>query len=294
VVIRKTAGTRGSRKAARASRSDAERAGGLARELSLARKAALSAAKILLRYWNDRSFEVAQKGRNNPVTTADLEADRAIREILRAGFPDYGWLSEETADDPARLGRRRVWIVDPLDGTKEFINRIPEFCVAIALAEDGVPILGVTYNPARREMYWAARGMGCHLGTRGVKVTRTRVLRRATVLASRSEIARGEWQVFEGIASVSPTGSVAYKLAMVAAGRGDATFTRSPKSEWDVASGAALIAEAGGRMTDIEGNELRFNQPSPKFHGLIASNGILHERLRELARRQGLVSAELR
>jgi myo-inositol-1(or 4)-monophosphatase len=297
VAIRKRRtrrGASGSRKQARISRAGAKREGGLARELALARKAALAAADILLRYYSDRSFDVAQKGRDNPVTSADLEADRTIREILCAGFPDYGWLSEETVDDPARLERRRVWIVDPLDGTKEFINRIPEFCVAIALAEDGVPILGVTYNPARREMYWAARAMGCHLGTRRVKVTRTRELARAKVLASRSEVARGEWQVFDGTVGVSPTGSVAYKLAMVAAGRGDATFTRSPKSEWDVASGAALIAQAGGRMTDIEGNELRFNQRLPKFHGLIASNGILHEKLRSLAREQGLVSAELR
>ncbi len=268
----------------------ASTAGSLDRELKLARRAAMAAGAILRGYWNDRSYQVGSKGRDNPVTSADLAADSAIKKILRDGFPDYGWLSEETADDRERLKAHRVWIVDPLDGTKEFINRVPEFCVAIALAEDGAPILGVTYNPIRREMYWAARGIGCHLGHRAVRVTRTRVLKRATVLASRSEVARGEWLVFKGIVGISPTGSVAYKLAMVAAGKGDATFTRSPKSEWDIASGAALIAEAGGKMTDIEGNALRFNQSSVKRHGLIASNGILHDALRDLARRQGLMS----
>jgi myo-inositol-1(or 4)-monophosphatase len=262
---------------------------GLERELGLARQAALAAGAILRRHWNERSYKVGFKGRGNPVTSADLEADRAIRKILAAGFLDYGWLSEETADDKSRLSARRVWIVDPLDGTKEFINRVPEFCVAIALAEDGVPVLGVSYNPIKRELFWAARGMGCHLGARRVRVTRTRTLRRANVLASRSEVARGEWQVFDGQVEVSPTGSVAYKLARVAAGKGDATLTRSPKSEWDVASGAALIAEAGGRMTDIDGHELRFNQPSVRLHGLIASNGILHDDLRRLARRHGLM-----
>jgi myo-inositol-1(or 4)-monophosphatase len=261
----------------------------LTRELKAARKAALEAGAILRRFWSDRSYKVGSKGRDNPVTSADFAADRAIRKILREGFPDYGWLSEETADSRERLSARRVWIVDPLDGTKEFINGVPEFCVAIGLAEDGVPILGVTYNPIRREMFWAARGLGCHLGARRVRVTRTRVLKRATVLASRSEIARGEWLVFKGIVGVSPTGSVAYKLARVAAGLGDATFTRSPKSEWDIASGAALIAEAGGKMTDIEGREVRFNQASVKRHGLIASNGILHTALRKAARRQGLL-----
>ncbi len=258
-------------------------------ELKLARKAALAAGAILRGYWNDRSFKVGSKGRNNPVTTADMEADSAIKKILRAGFPGYGWLSEETADDHERLAARRVWIVDPLDGTREFINRVPEFCVALALAEEGAPVLGVTYNPIRRQLFWAARGLGCHLGTRRARVTRTHSLKRATVLASRSEVARGEWQVFDRIMGVTPMGSVAYKLAMVAAGKADATFTRSPKSEWDIASGAALIAEAGGRMTDIEGREVRFNQRSVERHGLIASNGILHDSLRDLARREGLL-----
>ena len=151
-----------------------------------------------------RGLKVGSKGHDNPVTEADLEADSAIKKLLRDPFPAYGWLSEETADNDDRLKCRRVWIVDPLDGTKEFINGIPEFAVAIALIEDGVPILGVTYNPIKREMYWSARGVGCHLNTRRVRVTRTRTLKRATVLASRSETARGEWQVFSRDAESEP------------------------------------------------------------------------------------------
>jgi myo-inositol-1(or 4)-monophosphatase len=254
----------------------------LAREVKLALKAAREAGKILRRYYRS-SYEVGSKGRDNPVTTADLEADRTLREMLTRGFPAYGWLSEETADNDDRLGRKRVWIVDPLDGTKEFIKHIPEFSVAIGLVERGRPVLGVTYNPIKGEMYWAARGMGCHLGRRRVRVSRTRSLRRAKVLASRSEVARGEWEVLRGTLRPSPTGSVAYKLAMVAGARGDATFTRSPKSEWDVASGAALIIEAGGSITDLHGRPLRFNRRRPRFSGLVASNGILHQRLVTIA-----------
>jgi myo-inositol-1(or 4)-monophosphatase len=255
----------------------------LKRELTLAKKAARVAGEILRGHWRLGGYEIGSKGVDNPVTAADLEADRALKKLLHDPFPDYGWLSEETVDNDARLKCRRVWIVDPLDGTKEFINGIPEFSVAIALVEDGAPILGVTYNPIKREMYWAARSVGCHLNTRPVHVTRTRTLKRATVLASRSETARGEWQVFHGMLKVSPTGSVAYKLAMVAAGKGDATFTRSPKSEWDIASGAALIIEAGGMITDIKGREIRFNQPSVKLEGLIADNGFLHRELIKVA-----------
>jgi myo-inositol-1(or 4)-monophosphatase len=255
----------------------------LTRELKLAKKAAREAGEILRGYWKREGLKVGSKGPGNPVTQADLEADSAIKKALRDPFPSYGWLSEETVDNDDRLKCRRVWIVDPLDGTKEFINGIPEFAVAIALIEDGAPILGVTYNPIKREMYWSARGVGCHLNTREVRVTRVRTLRRATVLASRSETARGEWQVFHGMLIVSPTGSVAYKLAMVAGGKADATFTRSPKSEWDIASGAALVVEAGGTITDIKGRALRFNQRDVKLEGLIADNSVLHGALMKVA-----------
>jgi len=141
----------------------------------------------------------------------------------------------------------------------------------------------VTYNPITREMFWSARGKGCHLNSEAVRVTRTPVLHRAKVLTSRSETARGEWEVFHGQLKVSPTASVAYKLALVAAGKGDATFTRSPKSEWDIASCAALHAEAGGTMTDIHGTRIRFNQRHVKVAGMIADNTLLHAALVKVA-----------
>lgn len=255
------------------------------REAACAREAALAAGEILKRYYRG-SYKIGSKGRDNPVTTADLEADRAIRERLTAAFPDYGWLSEETVDSDERLAKRRVWIVDPLDGTKEFIKGIPEFCVAIGLVDRGEPVAGVTYNPIKREMFWSARGLGCYLGKNRVRVTRTRMLHRASVLASRSETARGEWEVFRGTLKAVPTGSVAYKLAMVAGGLADATFTRSPKNEWDICSGAALIIEAGGTITDIDGRPLKFNRRRTKCAGLIASNGLLHPALVRIAPHQ--------
>ncbi|MGH8011065.1 MAG: 3'(2'),5'-bisphosphate nucleotidase CysQ [Candidatus Binataceae bacterium] len=256
--------------------------GAYANQLALARKAALAAGAVLERYYRERGFEIGSKGRDNPVTTADLEADRTLREMLCAGFPDYGWLSEETADNGERLTRERVWIVDPLDGTKEFIKGVPEFAVAIALSERGEAVLGVTYNPIKRELVWGARGSGCFLGEREVRVTRTRMLKHAVVLASRSETSRGEWRAYEGMVEVKAVGSVAYKLALVAAGAADATFTRSPKSEWDIASGAALIEAAGGRITDIERRPMAFNKRSVKLKGLVASNGLVHEELERL------------
>jgi myo-inositol-1(or 4)-monophosphatase len=278
-MIKKKTIASAARKGASAKKITRGGSGDLSRELNLAKRAARTAGEILRGHWRRGGYTIGSKGKDNPVTQADLEADHAIKRMLQEPFPEYGWLSEETADSADRIGRRRVWIVDPLDGTKEFINGVPEFCVAIALIEDGEPILGVTYNPIRREMFWGARGLGCHLNTKPVRVSRTRLLHRAKVLASRSEAARGEWQVFHGKLIVSPTGSVAYKLALVAAGKGDATFTRSPKSEWDIASGAALIALGGGTITDIRGRKLSFNNRNVKLEGMIADNTTLHRQL---------------
>jgi myo-inositol-1(or 4)-monophosphatase len=257
-----------------------------ARELEAAREAALAAGEILERHYRDRGFKVDQKGKDNPVTTADFEADHRLKEMLHGGFPEYGWLSEETADDGARLRYERVWIVDPLDGTKEFIKGIPEFVVAIALAERGVPVLGVTYNPIRHEMFSGARGTGVQLNGQRVRVTPRGSIENATVLASRSETSRGEWKAYEDRIKIDPIGSVAYKLALVAAGRADATFTLTPKSEWDIASGTALVLEAGGRITDLDGRDFRFNQDPPKLKGFVASNGLIQDAIERMLPRK--------
>lgn len=252
------------------------------RELHVARDAALATGEILQRYFRDGGYEIESKGKNNPVTTADFEADSILKQILRDAFPAYGWLSEETADNSDRLTRERVWIVDPLDGTKEFIKGIPEFVVAIALADNGVPVMGVTYNPIKDELFCGVRGAGCTLDGKAVTVSDTHALEHATILASRSETARGEWKAYEGRVIVRPIGSVAYKLALVAAGQADATFTLTPKNEWDIASGVALIVAAGGRVTDLHGGEVSFNQREVRTPGFVASNGHLHAQLERM------------
>src|SRR5579863_1523334 len=252
------------------------------RELQIARDAALAAGEILQGYFRDGGYQIDSKGKNNPVTTADFEADSELKQILREAFPAYGWLSEETVDSDDRLARERVWIVDPLDGTKEFIKGIPEFVVAIALTDRGVPVMGVSYNPIKHELFCGVRGAGCYLDGKQVTVSDTRTLDHATILASRSETARGEWKAYEGRVIVKAIGSVAYKLALVAAGRADATFTLTPKSEWDIASGVALIIAAGGRVTDLDGAEVTFNRRDVKTPGFVASNGYLHAQLERM------------
>src|SRR5690606_27868259 len=175
--------------------------------------------------------------------------------------------------------------VDPIDGTRSFIAGRPEFTLSLGLVEDGEPVVGVVYNPARDEMYYATRGAGAGLGLADGSVERLSASTRGaegriTLFASRSETAAGGLEGMRGGWNVQPVGSTAYKLAYVAAGRGEAFLSRGPKSEWDVCAGVLLVAEAGGRVTDIRGRLPGFNRSDPFVRGVIAANPALHEVLR--------------
>jgi len=236
-------------------------------DLELAERAAREAGKVILGYYQDE-YEIQEKGKGNPVTTADLEADKVLESTLLGARPDDGWLSEETADSPARLDCSRVWIVDPIDGTKEFIKGIPQFAISIALAAEGQIVVGVIYNPAKDELYSAARGLGLTLNGKPAHVSDLTDLSKASILASRSEVARGEFDVFKDDYEITPIGSIAYKLALVAAGQADLTFTLTPKNEWDFAAGSLLVTEGGGRVLVLGGHPQTFNCPDPLVTGV--------------------------
>lgn len=226
-------------------------------------------------------FETAQKANLDPVTTADLEANRILREILSGHFPAYGWLSEETRDDPTRLTKDRVWIVDPIDGTKEFVTRIPEFAVSVALVEQGSPVVSAIYNPAVDELYTSVRGQGTWCNGARTKAEHP-LSTRPVILASRSEIKRGEFKPFEAKAEIRPVGSIAYKLALIAAGQADATFSLGPKNEWDIAAGVLLVQEAQGKVTDQTGHPFLFNQPQTLVNGIVATTAQAYEAIHTL------------
>ncbi len=250
-----------------------------ARELQVAVDAAQEAGRVVREVY-EQPFEVREKSHDNPVTEADLRANACIQARIEAAFPTDGWLSEETADSSARLSRRRVWIIDPLDGTKEFTQHVPEFCVCIALVDDGEPVVGVCYNPITDEMFAAARGHGLTVNGAPARTTSLADVAQARVLASRSEDKRGEWDAYKSRMRVELTGSVAFKLALIAAGRADGTFSLTPKHEWDICAGAALLIEGGGRITDCHGKPLRFNSEKPLLPGIIATNAALFDPIR--------------
>ncbi|MBA5866783.1 MAG: 3'(2'),5'-bisphosphate nucleotidase CysQ [Nitrospira sp. CR1.3] len=214
-------------------------------------------------------FEVKTKKDRSPVTTADLEVDRILHEMQQTHFPEDGWLSEESPDDLGRLDRERVWIVDPIDGTRAFVNKLQEFCISAALVEKGAPLAAVIFNPSTGELFSAIRGQGLLVNGAPAAEPRSHECS-PLVLANPRELQSGRWAVLDGTARCRPMHSIANALALVAAGRVQATITAEPENEWDIAAGVLLIQEAGGTITDADGNPFRFNRPKPVFRGVVA------------------------
>lgn len=239
--------------------------------------AALDRAVAVLARFTSGDIESKRKAGGDPVTEADTAIDAVLKEMLPR--PGEGWLSEETEDDPSRLACSRVWIVDPLDGTREFIAGIPEWSVSVGLVEDARPVAGGIANPATGEIFLGALGAGVTLNGRPTRMSDRASLAGAEVLASRTEAARGEWRHHDGRFTVRPTGSVAYKLALVAAGLADATWTLKPRHEWDVAAGVALILAGGGRAATKGNTDPLFNQRKPLLPRLTAGPVALVEEI---------------
>jgi myo-inositol-1(or 4)-monophosphatase len=241
-------------------------------------EAGIEAARTVFARFTPGAIETEYKIGHDPVTEADRAVDAVLRQnLLRDG---EGWLSEETVDDLTRLDKSRVWVVDPLDGTREFVQGIPEFCVSIGYVENGRPVAGGICNPATNETIIGAMDCGVTYNGKPAKPSQRTTLKGSLILASRSEVKRGEWQQFQsGEYQIRPMGSVAYKLGLVAAGLADVTFTLTPKNEWDVAAGAALVASAGGFVSTLENTPLQCNRKNPLLTGLLASGPFLREEL---------------
>jgi myo-inositol-1(or 4)-monophosphatase len=241
---------------------------------------ALGGAMEILRGLSPGDLSVEHKAGAGPV----CEADRRVNDFLCRTLPGAGdgWLSEETRDDHGRLSKRRVWVVDPIDGTHEFLDGIPEWAISIGLVEDGHAVAGGIANPATGEVFLGSMETGVIYNGKAARVTGRETIDGALVLASRSEFDRGEWERCRSRPfTVKPVGSVAYKLALVAAGLADATWTLVPKHEWDVAAGVALVLAAGGQVQTLDGARPRFNRSPPRFTGLAACSPALGGAVRE-------------
>ena len=257
----------------------------LEQELNVARTAALAAAEAVRAiYLRDDVAHTEKADGKGPLTEADLAADRILTEALMAAFPDDGLLSEETTDNPSRLAKRRVWIIDPLDGTREFTEKIPEFVVSVGLTIDGKAALGVLVNPATGEVFTGVVGEGATYNGKPCTVTDHGTLQGARLLVSRSEMKKGWFDSYGDDVALRPCGSVAYKFGLVAAGLAEATFTPKPRNEWDLLGGVACVLAAGGASCDLTGDDYVFNRPDPLQHGVLGSNAALRDTVYGLMR----------
>ncbi len=246
-----------------------------AADLALLVTAAREAGEIALGHWR-RDPEVWDKGGNDPVSEADFAVDRHLRERLLAARPGYGWLSEETPDSADRLGCERVFIVDPIDGTRAFVDGQETWAHSLAVTEAGEVTAGVVFLPAKNRLYAAALGEGARLEGALIAASPRTEAPGARVLANRTNFEPGNWTVPPDDLERSFRPSLAYRLALVGEGRFDAMLTLRDAWEWDIAAGALIAAEAGGIVTDRTGAPIRFNAPGARAPGVLAAAPGVH------------------
>ncbi len=247
-------------------------------DLILLTEAAQEAGRIALRYTGPEARVWDKPGGAGPVTEADLAVNTMLERDLRAARPAYGWLSEETEDSAERLGRDRVFIIDPLDGTRSFMEGARTWAHALAIVERGEVQAAVIYLPMMDKLYSAAKGEGAFLNGRPITPSTRDTLSGATLLAARPAMAAEHWRAVPNVKR-SHRPSLAYRTALVAEGRYDAMLTLRPTWEWDIAAGDLLLREAGAATSDRYGTKLRFNNPDPRQMGMVAAPSTLHQGL---------------
>ncbi len=255
-----------------------------ASDLSLLEAAAREAGG-LARNLLTKPLQIQSKGAAGPVTNIDFAVDALLTERLRNARPDYGWLSEETPDVPAeRIDKARTFMLDPIDGTAALIGKAPQWTISIGVVEHGRAFAGIVYNPMTDEMFVGAPGAHATLNGRPMRASSRDSIEGARMIGQPTRFADRRWPAPWPQMDIIPRQSIAYRLALVAAGQGDATVLFGFKHDWDVAAGAALVEAAGGKVSDLWGEPLTFNRTDPRTPGVAAAGAALHPLLIERTR----------
>lgn len=252
----------------------------MSEDLALIRDAARAAGQ-LARDLQAKGLEISWKANNSPVTNGDLAVDALLKETLLAARPDYGWLSEETADNPERLSKRRLFIVDPIDGTQAYVKGKPWFTVCIAVIDGDLPTAGVVFAPELKEMYEASAGGGARLNGAPIKPSSTAAIDACSMLGDHRMFGHPEWPQPWPDMRIESRNSIAYRMSLVAAGEFDACLAPSGKHDWDVAAADLICREAGALVTDHKGRGFRYNRPIPRQPALVCAGPALHPLLVE-------------
>lgn len=248
-------------------------------DLQLLLQAAEKAGDLATGFFRGKNEVWHKANHAGPVSEADLAVDQMLRESLTDARPDYGWLSEETEDSDKRQNTDRVFIVDPIDGTRSFIEGHDTWAHSLAIADKGQVIAAVVFLPALGKLYAATPGQGATLNGEAITVAATGKLSGSNILAARPMMEPSLWP--GGVPEVKRhhRPSLAYRQCLVAEGRFDAMLTLRPSWEWDIAAGSLILAEAGATVTDRKGAALCFNNPHPQTDGVVAAGEAVHHDL---------------
>jgi myo-inositol-1(or 4)-monophosphatase len=258
----------------------------LSQDFELLRETAKEAASLAMTYWG-RGVSHERKADGTTVTAADKAVDELLAARLKAARPHYGWFSEESPEHEKRLCAHRVWILDPIDGTRDFLHGGRDWTVALCLVQDGMPVLSAVINPIREEIFEARSGKGAWLNGRRIHASGQNELSGARIAVPPSLLKKAMQHEPQLQQSVMHANSSLYRLALVACARADASFALNPKWEWDIAAGALLVTEAGGLVTSLSGSPLRFNSEAAKIEGFVAAAPDLHRILSKALSRIG-------
>ena len=249
-------------------------------DLAFLESAVRAAGEIARKYYGG-DYKRWSKAGGSPVTEADVAVDQYLKQTLLAARPDYGWLSEESVDNPARLKAERVFVVDPIDGTVAFLKQRPHFTICAAVVEKTRPVAGVVYNPITEERFSARIGNGATLNGAPIHVLDRDRIAGSSMLSPKTTFAAG-WPEMR----LTALSSIAYRISLVAAGQHDAMVSLSLKRDWDLAAADLIIQEAGGLLTDAAGEKLVYNRPAAVQRATIAAGPRLHALLLEHLRQK--------
>lgn len=251
---------------------------GLARDLATLRAVAREAGYLALDYRRRGKTETWEKSPGHPVTEADLAANALIAHRLGAARPHYGWLSEETVDDHANRRTSRIWVVDPIDGTRAYMRARADWCVGLAVVERGEAVAGVVYAPELDRLYEARRGGAAFCNSEPIETSRQGAIEGCRMIANEGMVRHKDWRPSwpEMQLAVPRPNATLLRLVMVASGEWDATIALASKSDWDLAAASVIVEVAGGAATTHRGERFGFNQPVPVQQSVIAAGMALH------------------
>lgn len=247
---------------------------------NMAIDATMQAGEITKEYLQ-KDIKVWHKSKNQPVTEADIKVNKFLQKEFKERTPQFGWLSEESEDNRSRFKFDYFWCVDPIDGTRSFINKKAEYAISVALIKNNFPIFGIIYNPITKEMFTAEKENGAFCNSTRIFVNKKNRLQDCKLAISNSERGRIKENNFFNKLDVLKMGSIAYKIALVAKGTIDIALTFTNKNDWDLAAAYILIKEAGGNISLINGSEIKFNTKNLKIPNVSVSNTIIHKQLIE-------------